>query len=139
MAEPTTRGQSDMSRASLGDLVALAVSDLSQLVKCEVDLAKQELKQDARRLGAGGALLGVAAFAGCLVLVLLCFAYAYGLQAAGIWPWAAFLIAGGAIAIGFAKFRGLSGLRRTRSTVSGDLALIRRDGGAPTARLPGKS
>src|SRR5579875_2178341 len=95
MAEPTTRGQSDMSRASLGDLVALAVSDLSQLVKCEVDLAKQELKQDARRLGAGGALLGVAAFAGCLVLVLLCFAYAYGLQAAGIWPWAAFLIAAG--------------------------------------------
>src|SRR5258708_30503743 len=77
---------------SLGDLVAFGVSDITQLVKFEVDLAKLELKEDARRLGIGGVLLGVAAFVGCLVLMLLCFAYAYGLIAAGIWAWAAFLI-----------------------------------------------
>src|SRR5262252_6732951 len=68
---------------SLGDLVALAVSDITQLVKFEVDLAKLELKEDARRLGIGGVLLGMAAFVGCLVLMLLCFAFAYGLQAVG--------------------------------------------------------
>src|SRR5262245_15524608 len=121
--------------SSLGDLVALAVSDLSQLVKCELDLAKLELKEDARRLGIGGVLLGVAGFVGCLVLMLLCFAFAYGLMALGRPGWQSFLIvagtcvllAAGAVAIGFTRFRGLSGLRKTRSTVSDALALIRRD------------
>jgi uncharacterized membrane protein YqjE len=135
MAEPGARSQNDGAQASLGDLVALAVSDITQLVKFEVDLAKVELKQDARRLGIGGVLLGVAGFVACLVLMLLCFAFAYGLIALGIWAWAAFLIvagtcvllAGGAVGIGVLKFRGLSGLRKTRSTVSDDLALIRRD------------
>jgi uncharacterized membrane protein YqjE len=135
MAEPTARSQNDGAQASLGDLVALAVSDITQLVKFEVDLAKLELKQDARRLGIGGVLLGIAGFVACLVLMLLCFAFAYGLIAAGIWGWAAFLIVAGtcvllavaAVGIGILKFRGLSGLRKTRSTVSDDLALIRRD------------
>jgi len=135
MADPTVRDRSDASGASLGDLVALAVSDITQLVKFEVDLAKLELKADARRLGVGGVLLGMAAFVGCLVLMLLCFAFAYGLIALGIWAWAAFLIVAGtavvlaalAVLIGVLKFRGLTGLRKTRSTVSEDLALIRRD------------
>ena len=135
MTDPAARSQNDGSQASLGDLVALAVSDVTQLVKFEVDLAKLELKEDARRLGIGGVLLGVAGFVGCLVLMLLCFAFAYGLIALGIWPWAAFLIvagtcillAAGAVGIGVLKFRGLNGLRKTRSTVSDDLALIRRD------------
>jgi uncharacterized membrane protein YqjE len=139
MAEPGARSQSDGAQASLGDLVALAVSDITQLVKFEVDLAKLELKEDARRLGIGGVLLGVAGFVACLVLMLLSFAFAYGLIALGIWGWAAFLIvagtcvllAGGAVGIGVLKFRGLNGLRKTRSTVSDDLALIRRDETVP--------
>jgi len=53
----------------------------------------------------------------------------------GIWLWAAFLIVAGtyvllaalAVLIGFTRFKGLTGLRRTRSTVSEDLALIKRD------------
>jgi hypothetical protein len=135
MAGPTVRGQQDAQQQSLGDLVSLAVSDITQLVKYEVDLAKLELKHDARRLGIGGVLLGVAAFVGCLVLMLLSFAFAYGLMALGIWGWASFLIVAGtyivlaglAVGIGLLKFRKLSGLRKTRSTVSDDLALIRRD------------
>ncbi len=139
MAEPGARGQNDGAQASLGDLVSLAVSDIAQLVKFEVDLAKLELKEDARRLGIGGVLLGIAGFVACLVLMLLCFAFAYGLIALGIWAWAAFLIvagtcvllAGGAVGIGVLKFRGLNGLRKTRSTVSDDLAMIRRDDSVP--------
>jgi len=123
------------ARESLGDLVALAVGDISQLVRYEVDLAKLELKADARRLGIGAVLFAFAAFAGGLVLMVLSFAYAYGLMAAGIWGWAAFLIVAGtyvllaalAALIGVTRFRGLTGLRKTKSTVSGDLALIRRD------------
>ncbi len=129
------RGESTAAKESLGDLVALAVSDISQLVRYEVDLAKLELKTDARKVGIGAVLFGVAAFVGCLVLMVLSFAFAYGLNAAGIWLWASFLIVAGtyvllaalAVLIGFTRFKGLTGLRKTRSTVSGDLALIKRD------------
>jgi uncharacterized membrane protein YqjE len=139
MAEPAARQQADSAHAqSVGGLVSLAVKDISQLLRCEIDLAKMELKADLRRLGIAGALLGIAAFVGCLVLVLLCFALAYGLITLGIWPWAAFLIVAGgcvllaglAVLIGFLKVRKLSALRRTRSTVQEDLALLRHDGAA---------
>ena len=40
-------------------------------------------------------LIGVAGFVGCLVLMLLSFAFAYGLITLGIWGWAAFLIVAG--------------------------------------------
>jgi hypothetical protein len=120
---------------SLGDLVSLAVKDLSQLVKWEIDLAKLELKADVKRLGLAGALLGVGAFIGCLVLVLLCFALAYGLVSLGIWTWAAFLIVSGlgvlligiAALIALLKMRKLDGLKRTRKTVQQDFALMHRD------------
>ena len=145
MTDPVGRGPSDTSQASIGDLVTLAVSDLTQLVKYEVDLAKLELKSDARRIGLGGALIAVAGFVGYLVLVLLCFAYAYGLIALGIWAWAAFLIVAGtcvllaglAVLIAVTRFRGLTGLRRTRRTVSDDLTLIRRDEAAADDRPAG--
>ncbi|MDR2987781.1 MAG: phage holin family protein [Nocardiopsaceae bacterium] len=135
MAGPTFTGQEPGARESLGDLVALAVSDISQLVRYEVDLAKLELKADARRLGIGAALFGMAAFVGCLVLMVLSFAYAYGLHAAGIWLWASFLIVAGtyvalaalAILIAITRFKRLSGLRKTRTTVSDDLAMMKRE------------
>jgi Putative Actinobacterial Holin-X, holin superfamily III len=143
MAEPAFVGHAAASRDSLGDLVALAVSDISQLVRDEVDLAKLELKADARRLGIGAALFGMAAFVGCLVLMLLCFAYAYGLIAVGIAGWAAFLIVAGtailvaalAVLVGLTRFRGLTGLRKTRRTVSDDIAMIKRDD-SDSAREP---
>jgi uncharacterized membrane protein YqjE len=144
MAAPTAHQAGSADDQTLGNLVSLAVKDVSQLVRCELDLAKLELKADLRRLGIGGALLGVAAFVGCLVLMLLSFAFAYGLITLGIWNWAAFLIVAGAyvllaglaVLIGFTKVRKLSGLRKTRRTVQDDLALIRRDAGAvpPAAR-----
>ncbi len=136
MAEPAaTSPLEQRGGQSVGDLVALGVKDLTRLVRCEIDLAKLELKADVRRLGLAAALLGVAAFVGCLVLVLLCFALAYGLITLGIWPWAAFLIVSGgcvllaaiAVAAVALKVRRVSGLRKTRETVHDDLALLRRD------------
>jgi uncharacterized membrane protein YqjE len=127
-----TDGTADQS---LGELVALATKDLSKLVKGEIDLAKLELKADIKRLGLAGAMLAVSAFIACLVLVLLCIAFAYGLVALGIWTWAAFLIVagvgllliGGVAGIAILKMRKLSGLKRTRKTVQDDLALMHRD------------
>jgi len=124
---------------SLGDLVALAAKDVSQLVRYEIELAKTELKGDVRRVGLAGALAGVAAFVGCLVLVLFCIAFAYGLIALGIWTWAAFLIVAGtcvllavvAVGIALLKLRHLSGLRKTRKTVTEGLGMLRHDGQHP--------
>lgn len=141
MAETGTprRGQQTgkgANRESLGELVSLAVRDVSQLVRWEIDLAKLELRDDIKRLGISGAMLGVAAFVGCLVLVLLSFAAAYGLITAGIWNWAAFLFVAGAyvlvaviaVLVGVRKVRRLTALRRTRASVQGGLAMLRHDG-----------
>src|ERR1700704_1892677 len=126
---------------SLGDLVALAAKDVSQLIRYEVDLAKTELKGDAKRVGIAAAGFGLAAFVGCLVLVLLCFALAFGLVTLGIWEWAAFLIVAGAcillagLGVGLAilKLKRLSGLRVTRKTVTEDL------GASCSATVPSRS
>ena len=80
---------------SLGDLVALATKDASQLLRYEIDLAKTELKSDVKRVGIAAGLAVMAAFVACLVIVLLCIAYGFGLIALGIWAWAAFLIVTG--------------------------------------------
>lgn len=128
--EPTGSDQ------TLGDLVSQATKDVSQLVRYEIELAKTELRGDLKRVGLAGALGGVAAFTGCLILVLLCIAFAYGLTALGIWTWAAFLIvagvcvllAGAAVGIAFLKMRHLSGMKKTRESVTEGLGMLRRDG-----------
>ncbi len=131
---------------SLGDLVALAAKDVSQLLRYEIDLAKVELRNDVRRIGLAGAMGVVAAFVGCLILVLLCIAFAYGLVALGVWHWAAFLIVAGtcvllaglAVGIAVLKLKGLSGLRRTRKSVTEGIGMLRRDGQAPEVGADGQ-
>jgi hypothetical protein len=128
--EPAGRDQ------SLGDLVALAAKDVSQLLRYEIDLAKGEIKRDAQRAVVSGALFGFSAFAGCLILMVLCFAEAYGLYAAGapggLWGaflWTALTVAVLAAVAGLAArvlLRRFSGMRRTRKTVSDDLSMLRR-------------
>jgi uncharacterized membrane protein YqjE len=121
---------------SLGDLVALAAKDVSQLVRYEIDLAKTELREDVRRIGLAVVLVGGAAFAGCLVLVILCFAYAEGLVALGLPRWAAFLVVAGTlvllavIALGIAvlRVRNMTGLRKTRESITEGLGILRQDG-----------
>jgi hypothetical protein len=135
MAEPATARPAGDDTRSVGDLVSLAIKDLTQLIRYEVDLAKVELRGDMRRLGLSGALLATAVFTGFLVLVMLCFALAYGLQTLGIWDWASFLIvagvcvalAAGAVGVVYLKVRRMSGLRKTRESVQESLALLRRD------------
>jgi len=124
---------------SLGDLVALAAKDVSQLIRYEISLAKSELRMDARRVGIVGALSGFSAVALSLMLVMLCFAYAYGLYAAGapgglwgafLWVFLTlvvlFLIACG---VGYLVIQRVSGMRLTRKTVTDDLGMLRREAG----------
>jgi hypothetical protein len=136
--EPAGNGQ------SLGDLVALAAKDVSQLIRYEIDLAKSELMDDVQRVGLAGGLGVVAAFVACLVLVLLSIALAFGLVALGIWEWAAFLIVAGAyvvfavlaLGIAYLKLRRLSGLKKTRETVTEGLEMLRQNGQQPDGKRP---
>jgi uncharacterized membrane protein YqjE len=129
---------------SLGDLVALAAKDVSQLIRYEIDLAKTELKDDVQRIGLAGALSGVAAFVACLVLVLLSIALAFGLVALGIWAWAAFLIVAGVyivfaalvLGIAYLRVRRLSGLSKTRRTVTEGLEMLRQENQHPDGQRP---
>ena len=134
MADPAVRRTSGgVTDQSIGDLVSVAARDISQLVRYELDLAKLELKDDAKHVGIGAGLLGIALFAACLVLMLLCFAFAYGLNTLGIWLWASFLIVagtcvlmiGGAALIAWRMVRNVTGLSKTRSTLAGDMSLLR--------------
>ena len=98
-----------------------------------------------RRVGLAGALAGMAAFVGCLVLVLLSIAFAFGLVALGIWTWAAFLIVAGtcvllaAAAVGVAVLmvQRVSGLSRTRKSVTEGLGMLRGDGQEPAVSPDG--
>ena len=134
------------SDQSLGDLVALAAKDVSQLVRYEIELAKTELRADLQRIGLAGGLGGLSFYFVSLMLLLLCFAYAYGLIAAGIWAWAAFLIVAGTVlvlaalvaGIAYLKVRKLSGLRLTKQTVNEDLDMLRREGLLPEASPDGQ-
>lgn len=121
---------------SLGELVALASSNVSQLIRSEIDLAKMELKGDAKKAALGAVMFSIAGLIGGLIVILLSISAAYGLVAAGIWPWAAFLIVAGAylllaivlIAIGYWRMKKIDGAKRTRQTLKDDLAVLRHRG-----------
>jgi hypothetical protein len=142
---PATGGTGGTDGKSIGELISLAVRDVSQLVKWEIDLAKLELRDDVKRLAISGGMLCIAAFVACLVLVLLSIALAFGLVALGIWPWAAFLIVSGVyvlfavlvLGIAYLKLKRLSGLSKTRQTVSQGLGMLRPDDQLPGGQLPG--
>ena len=148
MADPAVRrAAAGVADQSIGDLVSVAARDISQLVRYELDLAKLELKADAKRLGIGVGLGVVAMFAVCLVLMLLCFAFAFGLNALHIWLWAAFLIVAGTcvLIIGIAALvalrmvRKLGGMSKTRHSLAEGASLLRRSKPRDAAKASAKA
>ncbi len=67
------------SEATTGELLSTMATQLSELLRDEVRLAKAEIKQEATKAARAGAMLGGAAFAAYLGIVLLSFAAAWGL------------------------------------------------------------
>ncbi|MGH3375515.1 MAG: phage holin family protein [Actinoallomurus sp.] len=130
------RSDEQLADKSVGELVKFATASVSQLVKSEIELAKLELKDDAKRAALGSVLFAVAAVAGGIVVILLSIAAAYGLITLGIWNWAAFLIVAGVyvllaailIGVGLWRMKKMTGVSRTRRTVKDDIAMLRRNG-----------
>jgi hypothetical protein len=85
----------DGSEPTLGQLVANASKDLSDLVRSEIQLAQAELKASAVAAGTGAGMFGGAAFLGLLAIILLSIAAGYGLTASGLHPAVAFVIVAG--------------------------------------------
>jgi len=133
---------------SLGELVALAAKDMSSLVRAEISLAKSEFKMDAKRIGFAAVIAVVVLFVACLIVVLLCFALAYGLVAAfGIPVYAGFLCTVGAcllislvaVAIAYLVIRRVTGMKMTRKTVMDDIGMLRRNDSSPNGSRPAVS
>ncbi|WP_250002592.1 phage holin family protein [Actinoplanes sp. M2I2] len=83
----------EVSETSVGEMIGNISNDLSQLFRQEVELAKAELKQEASKAGKAGGMLGGAAFAGYLAVVLLSFALVFALDAVMPAGWAALIVA----------------------------------------------
>jgi fatty acid desaturase len=87
-----TSPNDDTLERTLGQLVADATRDISSIVHSEIALAKAEMSADAKKAGLGAGMFAVAGVFAFLALILLLIAAAYGLVAAGLAPWLAFLI-----------------------------------------------
>ena len=133
---------------SLGELVALAANDMSSLVRAEISLAKSEFKMDAKRIGFAAGIAVVVLFVACLIVVLLCFALAYGLVAAFDIPvYAGFLCTVGAcllisvvaVAVAYLIIRRVTGMKMTRKTVMDDIGMLRRNDSSPNGSRPAVS
>ena len=84
----------DTSRPSLGSLLADITTDLSTLMRQEVQLAKAELAQSAKTAGKGAGMLSGAAVAGYFVLLFLSIALWWALaNLFDSFGWAALVVA----------------------------------------------
>lgn len=90
--EAVPRGDST-NDTSIGALIGDITTDLSRLMRQEVELAKAEVKEEATKAGKGAAMYGAAGFAGYLAIVLLSFAAVFGIGRALGLDWAALIIA----------------------------------------------
>jgi hypothetical protein len=72
---PTTEaGRPDVEGTSVGQLIGEVTKDLSILMRQELELAKVEVKAEAKKAGQGAGMFGAAGFAGYMVLMFLSFA-----------------------------------------------------------------
>jgi uncharacterized membrane protein YqjE len=101
MSQPT---QQPVDDRSLGQVVSDLSSDLSTLMKQEVQLAKVELREEVGKVGKGAGMLGGAGFAGWFVLLFLSLALTFlldnwlpieaaALITAGVWAVVAAVLA----------------------------------------------
>jgi hypothetical protein len=95
MTSPYSTGDrtDEVSETSVGDIIGNISNDLSTLFRQEVELAKVELKSEASKAGKAAGMLGAAAFAGYLTVVLLSFALVFALSNVMDAGWAALIVA----------------------------------------------
>jgi hypothetical protein len=94
MGTPTTaEGRPDVEGTSVGQLMGEVAKDLSTLMRQELELAKVEVKAEAKKAGAGAGLFGAAGFAGYMVLLFLSIALWWALSHLVGHSWSALIVA----------------------------------------------
>jgi uncharacterized membrane protein YqjE len=83
----------DVENQSVGELLGRVTTDLSTLMRQEVELAKVELKEEATKAGKASGMLAGAGAVGYLVLVFLALALMFALDAVMPMGWAALITA----------------------------------------------
>jgi hypothetical protein len=76
----TEEGRPDIEGTSVGQLIGEVTKDLSVLMRQELELAKAELKVEAKKAGQGAGMFGAAGFAGYMVLLFLSIALWWALE-----------------------------------------------------------
>jgi hypothetical protein len=75
MGTPTTEeGRPAVGGISVGELIGEVTKDFSTLMRQELELAKVEVKAEAKKAGQGAGMFGAAGFSGYMVLLFLSFA-----------------------------------------------------------------
>ena len=82
-----------VSDASLGELFSHLTSDLSALMRDEMQLAKVELKEEVVKAGKAGGMFAGAGIAALMTALLLSFAAAWGLAEVMAAGWAFLIVA----------------------------------------------
>ena len=86
-----------MADLPVGDIIKNITDDVKLLVQDQIELAKVELIPAAKNGGTGAGLFGAAGYFSLSATILLYFAAAFGLVAAGLAAWLAFLIVAAAL------------------------------------------
>jgi uncharacterized membrane protein YqjE len=86
-------GPPDVTDRSFGELVGELSSDLSRLVRQEIELAKTETKEELSKAGQGAGMFGGAGVAGLLTLIFVSLAVMFALANAMDVGWAALIVA----------------------------------------------
>lgn len=89
----TDLGAERVEERSIGEILSDVTTDLSTLMRQELELAKAELKQTATRAGTGAGLFGGAAVAGHMVLLFLSISLWWGLGMLIGHAWSALIVA----------------------------------------------
>jgi len=76
----TETGHPDVEGTSVGTLMGEVAKDLSTLMRQELELAKVEVKVEAKKAAAGAGMFGAAGFAGYMVLLFLSIALWWALE-----------------------------------------------------------
>ncbi|MER7444733.1 phage holin family protein [Micromonospora avicenniae] len=89
----STRTADEVRGSSLGELLREVTTDLSTLMRQEVELAKAEIRQEGRRAGKAAGLFGGAGFGGYMVALFLSLALWAGLSNVMDGGWAGLIVA----------------------------------------------
>ena len=82
---------------TIGQLVSDVTTDLSTIVRSEIELAKTEVTEGVTKLGKGIVFFAIAGVLALYMLGLLLLAGAWGIEAAGLPMWAGLLIVSGVL------------------------------------------